>query len=403
MKIASRFLVLLLGVTGARAGIQLPDPPTLKVRPQTIDDQIQIGYGLAIADVDGDGKDDILLADKKEIVWYKNPTWTKYRMVGQLTPEDNVCIAARDIDNDGRAEVAVGAGWNPSDTMKSGAVFYLVPPKDRTQEWEPVRLQNEPTVHRMNWVLDHDERYYLAVLPLYGRGNKNGEGEGVRIMGYRRPPDPHGVWETFMLNDELHATHNFEPVRWDGPGKSEDLLVASREGLMIITWEKTHWYTQQLTTNAASEVRSGKLPSGRRLLASIEPFHGNELVVNTPVMTFIGNILWDRKRVVLDDTLVQGHALATGDVLGIGWDQIVVGWRGPIPPEEGVPVGIKVFAPTDKRGYQWKLNAVVDDKMACEDLKLADLNGDGKLDIIASGRATHNVVIYWNETPPWNP
>ena len=35
--------------------------------------------------------------------------------------------------------------------------------------------------------------------------------------------------------------------------------------------------------------------------------------------------------------------------------------------------------------------------MACEDLKIADLNGDGKPDIIASGRATKNLVIYWNE------
>ncbi|MEZ5301545.1 MAG: VCBS repeat-containing protein [Verrucomicrobiales bacterium] len=35
--------------------------------------------------------------------------------------------------------------------------------------------------------------------------------------------------------------------------------------------------------------------------------------------------------------------------------------------------------------------------MACEDLKLADLNGDGRLDVIAAGRATNNVVIYWNK------
>ena len=35
---------------------------------QTIDDNIQIGYGLAIGDVDGDGDEDILLADKSEFV-----------------------------------------------------------------------------------------------------------------------------------------------------------------------------------------------------------------------------------------------------------------------------------------------------------------------------------------------
>jgi hypothetical protein len=35
--------------------------------------------------------------------------------------------------------------------------------------------------------------------------------------------------------------------------------------------------------------------------------------------------------------------------------------------------------------------------MACEDFKVADLNGDGKPDIIAAGRATKNLIVYWNE------
>src|SRR2546430_8356251 len=34
----------------------------------------------------------------------------------------------------------------------SGAVFYLIAPKDRTQRWEAVELPHEPTVHRMRWV-----------------------------------------------------------------------------------------------------------------------------------------------------------------------------------------------------------------------------------------------------------
>jgi hypothetical protein len=34
--------------------------------------------------------------------------------------------------------------------------------------------------------------------------------------------------------------------------------------------------------------------------------------------------------------------------------------------------------------------------MACEDAVAADLNGDGRMDIIAGGRATHNVIIYFS-------
>ena len=36
--------------------------------------------------------------------------------------------------------------------------------------------------------------------------------------------------------------------------------------------------------------------------------------------------------------------------------------------------------------------------MACEDALAADLDGDGRPDIIAGGRATHNVKIYWNRS-----
>jgi hypothetical protein len=406
MKTSIRSVLVLLGVSAwpAFAALELPDPPPLKVRAQTIDDQIKIGYGLAIADVDGDGKPDILLADQAEIVWYQNPTWAKHKMTGQLTPKDHVCIAARDIDNDGRAEVAVGAEWNPGDTRTSGAVFYLIPPADRTQLWEAVKLPHEPTVHRMAWVRDHKDRYYLAVLPLHGRGNTDGVGEGVRLMGYFRPPNPKGVWETFLQNDAFHVTHNFDPVRWDGPDYGEELLLATKEGVHVLGWEDEHWKTVQVTTNATGEVRSGKLPSGRRFVASIEPFHGNELAVYTPTTTMLGRLSWTAKRALLDDSLIQGHALATGDLLGLGWDQVVAGWRGPVPMREGVRVGIKLYAPTDKRGVGWKQHAIIDDnKMACEDLKLADLNQDGRLDVIACGRATKNVIIYWNETTPVKP
>ncbi len=37
--------------------------------------------------------------------------------------------------------------------------------------------------------------------------------------------------------------------------------------------------------------------------------------------------------------------------------------------------------------------------MDTEDLMVGDFNGDGRPDIVASGRATRNIKIYWNETP----
>ena len=392
---ASRIL-LLVGLTLPAFAAELP---ALRLRPQVIDAAIQIGYGLAIADVDGDGKDDILLADAKQIVWYRAPQWEKFVRAENLTGKDNVCIAARDLNGDKKCEVAVGAEWNPSDTVNSGAVFFLEAPADRTQRWTPKKLPHEPTTHRMQWVRGPDRSVYLAVLPLHGRGNKNGAGEGVQLLGYEWPwresSHPVPLWSALP---PLHLTHNFDVVTGSAQGReAETLLVATKEGVRSVDAIANRATPGSLTAINAGEVRRGALPGGGRFLATIEPMHGNEVVVyRGPSTQFSSGADWTGGRVSVDDTLNQGHGLATGDLLGIGSDQIVAGWRG---TKAGDKVGIRLYAPTDATGTTWKVHAVVDDnQMACEDLKIADLNGDGRPDIIASGRATKNVIIYWNET-----
>ena len=48
-----------------------------------IDSELQIGYGVALADMDGDGDLDIVLADKNQFVWYENPLWGKTHHGGE--------------------------------------------------------------------------------------------------------------------------------------------------------------------------------------------------------------------------------------------------------------------------------------------------------------------------------
>jgi hypothetical protein len=369
-------------------------PPEPRFHPVTIDSNIEIGYGVAVADVDGDGRPDILLADKRQIVWYRNPTWERFVMAENLTPHDNVCLAAADITGDGRAEVAVGAEWNPGDTLNSGAVFYLIPPEDRTQRWTPVQLHHEPTVHRMRWVRNAQGAYDLVVVPLHGRGNQRGEGAGVRILAYSMPPNPRQPWPTRLIDDTLHLTHNFDVIP-RGPHLPDDILVAGREGVFQFSPHPDGWSRHQLIGNppdATSFVGAGEVRRARAYIATIEPMHGHQLVVYHPPPTENPSELWRRQ--VLSEDLLDGHALACGDLLGVGTDQIVVGWRAMNRP--GARVGIKLFTPLDAAHTEWRMSVIDDNSMACEDLCLADLTGNGRLDVIAAGRATRNLIVYFN-------
>ena len=381
---------LSLSFLGWAALGQAADLP--KFRHVTIDDQVKIGYGTAIADMNGDKKPDIILCDARNIAWYENPSWKKHIIVENLTPRDHVCIAVRDIDGDGKAEIAAGAQWNPgetSDTAKSGAVFYLIPPADRTQKWTPVQLKHEPTTHRMRWFATPTGKFDLVVLPLHGRGNKGGKGDGVRTLAYHKPSDAEAKWSTTVIDDRMHTSHNFEVAQWDKDAANE-MLLGGLEGVFLLNPAiRGGWTRQQISNNPTGEVRQGAGPKGKTFVTAIEPMHGNQLSIYTAAK---GKKLWDRN--VIDDSLDQGHALATGDFLGTGSDQIVVGWRG---TRRTGKVGVKLFYPTNEQRTEWKSLLIDDNEMATEDIRVADLNADGKIDIVAAGRATHNLKIYFNE------
>jgi hypothetical protein len=218
----------------------------------------------------------------------------------------------------------------------------------------------------MRWWKTGDHEWGLLVAPLHGRGE---DANGSRILLYQMPPNPRDAWSTETISDTLHATHNFAI---DGAS----VLVAAREGLVRFNRDpQTHTIISAPVRNTRS---AGEVRLNQRFTATVEPMHGSTLAVYA-----------DDQRHELSSKLSEGHALAIGDLLKTGSDQIVVGWRG----KGG---GVRLFTPDDATLGNWRESVIDDSGMACEDVCLADLNADGKLDIIASGRATQNVKVYWN-------
>ena len=200
--------------------------------------------------------------------------------------------------------------------------------------------------------------------------------------------------------------HNIQLVDFDGDGDDE-VIVAAWEGVFVLSrgergvWSKTQLGSgnQEARPNrGTSEVKLGKLRGGKRFLATIEPWHGFQVVVYSPPAS--GQGLWERR--VVDEPVRWGHAVWCADLDGDGDDEVVIGQRDPNASVGPTPRGPGVYAYKIKAGpgpIAVDRHVLDDGGVAVEDLVAGDLDGDGRPEVVAGGRATHNVKIYWNPAP----
>jgi len=379
----------------------------LDFRAQELPTRLTVGYAVQLIDMNGDQRRDIAIVDSKRILWLENPNWNEHVIYEDPSqPNDNVCFAPADIDGDGRLDFAVGADWQFNNTEAGGTIGWITPGENPLQPWTYHAIGQEPTVHRMHFAdIDGSGRPELLVLPLKGRNTTAPafDQSGVRLLAFKIPENPvQDTWSPRLITDELHVAHNFEPLR---EGAEAKLLIASFEGVTLLERDDTRWIAQRVGAGdqqpppgrGASEVRSGSLDGGFDYIATIEPWHGNKVVVYTrpdAPRPATGPWLWQRH--VLDDQLKWGHAIRCVNLDDDPAEELVIGVRDDL--DEKSRRGLRIYAPQDAGGHSWKRHIVDPGSVAIEDLDVADLNGNGRADIVAVGRQTHNVKIYWNET-----
>ncbi|MCC7154162.1 MAG: VCBS repeat-containing protein [Bryobacterales bacterium] len=340
---------------------------------QEIAKDLGVVYAVTTGDVNGDGKTDIIALSATQLLWFENPGWNRHVVIEKVTEKDNVCVAPYDVDGDGKLDFALGADWQPANTAGGGSLHWV------SFSGKAVNLATEPTLHRIRWGdVDGDRRPELVVVPLHGRGAKPpewGGTPGARILVFHLPKNPEaGAWPVEVADESLHIAHNFIIV-------GREIWVASVEGVTALRRRGAgRWTKRTIAEGKPGEIKLGRT-GGKRVLATIEPWHGNSIVLLEEAAP-----LWKRQSIEAD--LNQGHALGWGDFDGDGNDELAAGWRGK-------PWGLALYKLTG--GGTWT-KTPLDDGVAVEDLAVADLNRDGKPEIVAGGRATQNLRIYWNRS-----
>ncbi len=361
-----------------------------------IDDHFPGAYQVEVADVNGDRKPDIIAVGGSTCAWYENPTWKK-RVVtaGNQTP-GIISSATADLDGDGRAEIAIAYEFEMNRPDR-GKLLLAVQGRGPDDPWKLMPIGEIDSIHRLRWGdVDGDRKLELVVAPLFGRDAKPpAYASPVRIRVFTTATDPlNPSWSSRSLTDRF-VLHAIEVIDADGDGIS-DILTADNAGVALYRGPTatplalTPGVPGNAPKRGSSEVHLGRLNGGQKFLATVEPWHGNQVAVcmeddRSPRSHEARDPFQFLPRLVLDDTLADGHALWVADVDGDGDDEIFAGHRG-----KDHRVSMYDYFRAKKK---WE-RTVLDTDIAAQDLRGGDLDGDGKPDVVAAGGATHNVVWY---------
>lgn len=353
----------------------------------TIATNLTGGYQVVVSDINHDGKPDLiaLASGLNELAWFENPGWQRHVLAANISRPIN--CAAWDIDGDGIPEIALAHEFSNDPAKSIGIVSLLKHKRDLYEPWEMTEIDRLSTSHRLRWVdIDGNGKKVLVNAPLAGAFAKPPDYKGAVPVVFYRP----GLWKREIISEELQGVlHGLLATNWDA-GKPEEILTASFLGVDLFSFGKNkRWQRTKIVNgnpepwprSGSSEIAVGKL--GRdRFLGTIEPWHGNQVVIYRQSQNS-----WQRQ--VIDTTLNDGHVLLTADLNHDGRDEVIAGYRG-----QGR--SLYIYSADDPKDDHWSRQILDDGGMGAAGCAVADLNGDGKLDVACIGTATANLKWYEN-------
>jgi hypothetical protein len=368
------------------AGLVCAAPPA-RFLEHTIATDLRGGYQVVATDLNRDGRPDLiaLASGLQELVWFENPGWQRRVLAENLSRMIN--CAPVDVDADGIPEIVVASGFSNQAKNSVGNVSVITHRGDPRQPWSVREIDRLTTSHRLRVAdIDGSGRKVVINAPLTGANAGAPDYRDRAPLVFYRP----GEWKRELISDANEGVvHGIHVTNWDRDRRDE-ILTASFVGLHLFKLGREGKWTR-IEVAKGDPAQWPKSGSSDVTVGTL----GRERYL-AAIEPWHGNqiAIYRRQksawlRQVIDDSLVDGHTIAAADLNGDGRDEVIAGFRGQ---------GRSVFVYySDAKGDRWSKEVLDNGGIAAAACAVADLNGDRRPDIACIGSATTNLKWYENQ------
>lgn len=346
-------------------------------------------WGVAAADVNGDGKLDVLAASDTQAVAFIAPDWQPV-VLHDSAGGRLLHATALDCNGNGKLDFVVARIHSPWVDYRKAKAAGKNPPEPKGPDFTLAWIENTGRVDEPQplHVLETDFSHIHGV----AAGDVNGDGLADLVassfdgpeansiaLHLRKKNAPGFIGSRITRGGAKGRAHYLDVGDVNGDGRADVLLAASSGGTATAWLQNADqtWVPQLIANEkGATHAQAADVDGDGVIDVIVSNGHGQG------IFWFRGPH-WEKR--IVDGDITETHALDHADLDGDGDIDIAAGSYGE---------KIVVWYGNDGRGNFTRHVIDQGNEQESYDLKITDIDGDGKPDLILGGRRSNKAAFY---------